>query len=80
MLTGAQMPDAYASGTQRPNNYKVQHVGKMKLRKGKSLLKAIRCSDEALQIANAHFNGEVPDELNKDLPLQLEAEHIIINW
>ena len=39
------------------NKYNIQHIGKAKLRREGRLSVAIKCSDEALQIANAHING-----------------------
>ena len=54
------------------NNYKLQHIGKEKLRREGRLPIAIKCSDEALEIANAHLNGDtervignVPDVLEE---------------
>ena len=40
------------------NNYQLQHIGKAKLRREGRLSTSIRCSDVALQTANAHLNGE----------------------
>ena len=40
------------------NNYKLQHIGKAKLRREGRLSNSIKCSNLALQAANAHLNGE----------------------
>ena len=39
-------------------NYKLQHIGKAELRREGPLPIAIRCSDEALDIADAHLRGD----------------------
>ena len=40
------------------NIYKLQHIGKANIRQGGRLPIAIMCSDEALQIADAHLRGD----------------------
>ena len=40
------------------NNYKLQNIGKAKLRWEGRLPIDIRCSDEALEITNAHLRGD----------------------
>ena len=40
------------------NNYKLQHIGKAKLRREGHLPISIRCSDEALEISDAHLRGD----------------------
>ena len=53
------------------NKYKLQHIGKAKLRREGHLFIAIKCSDDALQIVKAHLNGSndhvlgaIPDGLD----------------
>ena len=53
------------------NNYKLQHIRKEKFRREGRLPIAIKCSDKALEIGNAHLNGDterairnVPDVLD----------------
>ena len=58
------------------NNYKIQHIGKAKLRREGCLSVAIKCIYEDLQIANAHINGRndhvvgaIPDGMDMLLDL-----------
>ena len=55
------------------NNYKVPHMGKQKMRNNGTLPVSIRCSDEALMVAQATINGDEIPQVNGMMNSQGDA-------